>query len=265
MGLPVEIVRSTKRRKTVQAVLGDGVIRVHVPARLSQREIDVYVAELVPRLERRFRSDHIDLDARAAVLARRFELPRPRSIVWADQRKRWGSCDTRTGDIRISTRLAEFPPWVLDYVVVHELCHLVYPDHRPAFGQLVDRYPRAERARGYLLAKQDDSDQPNGAGERGGAEPGEGVDGVAEDDLVDDGDPPDDVVDRVDELDLDLDLDLRDESGGGSDRAGPDRGELGGHGLGSDGDEGGLDRDLPRSSDPDPRGSPVTPHQPELW
>ena len=159
--LPVEIVRSTKRRKTVTAVMGDGVIRVLVPARLSQREIDQYVAELVPKLEQRYRSDHIDLAARATVLARRFRLPRPQSVEWADSyRKRWGSCDTLTGDIRLSTRLADYPPWVVDYVLVHELAHLVEANHSPAFARLVDRYPRAERARGYLLAKQDDDPTP---------------------------------------------------------------------------------------------------------
>jgi len=77
--------------------------------------------------------------------------------VWTDnQRKQWGSCDTITHAIRISTRLAAYPPWVLDYVIVHELAHLVVADHSPAFAAIVDRYPRAERARGYLLAKQDD-------------------------------------------------------------------------------------------------------------
>jgi predicted metal-dependent hydrolase len=45
------------------------------------------------------------------------------------------------------------PRWVLDYVVVHELAHLVTPGHGPAFNALVDRYPKAERARGYLIAK----------------------------------------------------------------------------------------------------------------
>ena len=154
MALPVEIVRSARRRKTVQAVLTDGVIRVHVPARMSDREIDTYVAELVPRLERRARSDHIDLDRRASTLAKRFRLPLPESIEWAEnQRRRWGSCQPSSGRIRISAQLAECPPWVLDYVIVHELTHLVHADHSPAFTALVDRYPRAERARGYLLAK----------------------------------------------------------------------------------------------------------------
>jgi len=153
LGLPVVVVRSKKRRKTAQAILGDGVIRVLVPHWLNDREVEDMVSDLVPRVERKFRSDHVDLDARAATLADRFGLPRPRSIVWAEnQRKRWGSCDTRTGDIRMSIRLADFPPWVLDYVLVHELTHLVVADHSPAFRALVDRYPRAERARGYLMA-----------------------------------------------------------------------------------------------------------------
>ena len=159
MTYPVEIVRSTRRRKTVQAIMDDGVIRVHVPATMTGAEVDRYVADLVPRLERRFRSEHIDLTQRAADLSRRFDLPRSPSVVWADnQRQRWGSCTVATGEIRISRRLADYPPWVLDYVVVHELAHLVIADHSPAFHSLVDQYPRAERARGYLMAKAGDED-----------------------------------------------------------------------------------------------------------
>ena len=157
MTLPVEVIRSKKRRKTVEAELRGGVVKLHVPGAHDQAEIDEYAADLVPRLERKFRSDHIDLEQRAVVLGRRYQLPTPRSIVWTDnQRKQWGSCDTVTRDIRISARLAAFPPWVLDYVIVHELAHLLVADHSPTFNALVERYPRAERARGYLLAKQDD-------------------------------------------------------------------------------------------------------------
>jgi predicted metal-dependent hydrolase len=58
-----------------------------------------------------------------------------------------------TGAIRVSSALGAYPRWVLDYVVVHELAHLVHPDHGAAFWGLVDRYPRAERARGFLIAK----------------------------------------------------------------------------------------------------------------
>jgi predicted metal-dependent hydrolase len=60
--------------------------------------------------------------------------------------------------IRISSRVAGFPAWVLDYLLVHELAHLVVGDHSPAFWEVVNRYPKAERARGYLIAKSGDDE-----------------------------------------------------------------------------------------------------------
>lgn len=150
--LPVEIVRSRRRRKTVQATITDGVIRVQAPASMSQRELDEHVQYLVARLERRYRSESVDLEARAAKLSKRFSLPRATSVVWADQRSQWGSCTPSTGEIRISNRLAAYPPWILDYVLVHELAHLVEANHSRAFNDLVNTYPLAERARGFLMA-----------------------------------------------------------------------------------------------------------------
>ena len=150
--LPVEIVRSRRRRRTVEATIVDGVIRVRAPASMSSAELDEHVSELVSRLERRYRSEGVDLEKRARTLAKRFDLPRPASISWAEQRDRWGSCSIDTRTIRISTRLAAYPPWVLDYVIVHELAHLVIAGHDARFHALVDRYPLAERARGFLIA-----------------------------------------------------------------------------------------------------------------
>lgn len=150
--LPVEIVRSRRRRRTVDATIIDGVIRVRAPATMSNAELDQHVSELVSRLERRYRSDGIDLTRRARSLARRFDLPSPTSISWAEQRDRWGSCTIDARTIRISSRLAAYPPWVLDYVIVHELAHLVIAGHDARFHALVARYPLAERARGFLIA-----------------------------------------------------------------------------------------------------------------
>ena len=176
--LPVEIVRSRRRRKTVQATIVDGVIRVQAPASMSQRELDEHVHYLVARLERRYRSESVDLEARAQRLSKRFGLPTATSVVWADQRSQWGSCTTTTGELRISNRLAAYPPWVLDYVLVHELAHLVEANHSPAFHALVAKYPLAERARGFLMAIS--------FGDTGVAEDVENVENVEDVDGVDD-------------------------------------------------------------------------------
>lgn len=151
--LPVDVVRSARRRRTIEARVVDGRIRVSVPASMRRDEQARQVDRLVRRLERR-RQPPSDLAARADQVARRFGLPLATSVTWSSrQRQRWGSCSVATGEIRISSRLVEAPRWVLDYVLVHELAHLVERAHSPAFHALVDRYPQAERARGYLLAK----------------------------------------------------------------------------------------------------------------
>ena len=74
------------------------------------------------------------------------------SIGFADMEHQWGSCTFTDGAIRIARRAAQLPDWVLDYLVVHELTHLVHSDHGPEFHDLVHRYSLAERAKGYLLA-----------------------------------------------------------------------------------------------------------------
>jgi predicted metal-dependent hydrolase len=88
-------------------------------------------------------------------LSRRYFQGRlvPAVVEYApDQDRRFGSCSVRSRRLRLSHRLAAFPEWVRDYVLVHELAHLQEPNHSPAFWRLVHRYPLAERARGYLMA-----------------------------------------------------------------------------------------------------------------
>jgi predicted metal-dependent hydrolase len=154
----VEVVRSKRRRRTVASEIRDGALVLWVPSWMSQADVDGWVSTMGRRHLRRRSVERVDLDARARRLARAHDLPRPASIEWSDRmQRRWGSCSPADRTIRISSVLAGFPDWVLDYVIVHELAHLVVAGHGDDFWQLVARYPRSERAIGFLMAKSDGS------------------------------------------------------------------------------------------------------------
>lgn len=91
--------------------------------------------------------------ARSEELSRRYlgGVAHARSVTWVDnQRTRWGSCTPADRTIRLSTRLRGMPRWVTDYVILHELAHLIERGHGPRFWALLESYPRTERARGFL-------------------------------------------------------------------------------------------------------------------
>jgi predicted metal-dependent hydrolase len=163
--LRVEVVRSRRRKRSTAAQMIGETLRIHLPSWMSADEERHWVDEWTRRFRRKMSADRIDLGQRATALARRYDLPRPASIRWVDMETRWGSCTPAAGTVRISSAVARFPAWVLDYVIVHELAHLVYADHSPAFWWVVNRYPRTERARGYLIAKSGmpDDDGPGAA------------------------------------------------------------------------------------------------------
>lgn len=161
-GLRVEVRRSPRRTRTIQGRREGNAIVVSVPARLSaaetQRAVDEMVAKILAReTRRRTVVSEPELLARATMLARRHldeavgHPVRPTAIRWVgNQQRRWGSCTPATGEIRLSTALQEMPAWVVDYVIVHELVHLVEANHDARFWALTSRYPRMERARGFL-------------------------------------------------------------------------------------------------------------------
>ncbi|AWB81431.1 metal-dependent hydrolase [Corynebacterium yudongzhengii] len=156
----IEVIRSAKRRKTVQARLEGDTVVVRIPARMSRAEEKEAVAEIVAKLRRKTHNaapSNAELEARARRLNDKLLDGRARisSIRWvSNQNTRWGSCSTATGDIRISDRLKKVPDYVLDSVVVHELVHTFIPGHTREFHAWADRAPQAERARGYLEAYQ---------------------------------------------------------------------------------------------------------------
>jgi predicted metal-dependent hydrolase len=152
----VEIRRSRRRKRTVTAFREAGKVVVCMPATFTKAQEQHWVSTMLERLDaadaRRRPSDH-RLLARARDLSRRYFDGRaePASVRWsASQNSRWGSCTPEDASIRVSDRLKGVPPWVLDYVLVHELAHLLIADHGDEFWALVNRFPRTERARGFL-------------------------------------------------------------------------------------------------------------------
>lgn len=156
----VEVRRSVRRRRTVSAYRdGDRTI-VLIPARFSQAEEERWVHDMLERLrirdqrrERGPRRSDQALLRRAKQLSEQYLANRaePHEARWvSNMTSRWGSCTPVDRTIRISDRLRDVPTWVLDYVIMHEIAHLIAPGHDRHFWDLVEQYPRTERARGYL-------------------------------------------------------------------------------------------------------------------
>lgn len=170
----VEVRRSARRRRTVTAYRENGRTVVLIPAAFSAAEerrwVDQMVAKLQTREERRRRTlgSDDDLMARAMELSRAHLDGRavPASVRWVDnQNRRWGSCTPADRTIRLSSRLRGMPEFVVDYVLVHELAHLLEASHDERFWALVHAYPRAERALGFLEGVEHGSAGDRAAGD----------------------------------------------------------------------------------------------------
>jgi predicted metal-dependent hydrolase len=155
-GMVVEVVRSARRRRTISAHrVGDRIV-VHVPARMSRAEEARWVDQMTRRVlagERKSHRSDDELLARASQLSSRHLDGRavPSAVRWVDnQESCWGSCTPADRTIRLSRRLVGMPDYVVDYVLLHELAHLIEPGHGREFWALLQGFPRLERARGYL-------------------------------------------------------------------------------------------------------------------
>ena len=132
-----------------------------MPTRLPKRDFPQLLEDVKVQLDKRAkrarrRTDQ-DLHKRAQHLNRTAFQGRIKweAIRWvSNMNSRLGSCTTSgstTGHIRISDKIKDWPQWVVDYVIAHEMCHILHPDHSPAFWDtLLAAYPRAEQARGFI-------------------------------------------------------------------------------------------------------------------
>lgn len=162
----VKIIRSARRTRTISARQEGDTLVVYLPIGLSPEDERYWVERMRAKLRKRESEHRLNSDD---ALARRAEelnqeyfggkLAVSEIRYVTNQDHRYGSCTPATGTIRLSHRLAEMPSWVVDYVIVHELAHLVQPNHSARFWKLVNRYPLTERARGFLIAKEMDEDE----------------------------------------------------------------------------------------------------------
>ena len=151
----VEVRRSKRRRRTVSAYRDGDRIVVLIPASMTRAQEAEWVETMVARLqksERRRRPSDDDLMRRALRLSDEYlgGLAQPESMRWVDnQRSRWGSCTPGDRSIRLSARLQQMPAWVVDYVLVHELAHLLEAGHSTGSGLGRPLSPR-RAGQGYL-------------------------------------------------------------------------------------------------------------------
>lgn len=156
----VEVRRSARRKRTVSADLRDGVLRVLIPGHFSPGEERLWVKKMVEKMAAKYPPapcpENLPLPAlreRAEGLARRFLDGRgvPSAIVWVtNQNTRWASATPARRTIRLSHRLQGMPDWVVDYVILHEMAHLIEPSHSAAFWRLLSEYPRTDLAKAFL-------------------------------------------------------------------------------------------------------------------
>ena len=78
----------------------------------------------------------------------------PTSFKVRKYKARWGSCNSRA-ELSFNMLLKMLPDWVVDYVIIHELCHLKHMNHSTNFWQLVAKYyPEYQTAKHWLLKNQ---------------------------------------------------------------------------------------------------------------
>lgn len=169
---PVVFVRHRRARRFILRVLNDGTLRVTLPRWGAKRAAKAFVEQSYAWIEKQqqLRRDQPSrstspadllvqrqLSAQAAielpplVFARAAELGiAVTRVTIRNQQSRWGSC-SRRGAITLNWRLVQMPPFVRDYIVIHELMHRREMNHSPRFWRHVaSACPRYQEAKTWL-------------------------------------------------------------------------------------------------------------------
>jgi hypothetical protein len=156
----VKVIRTRRRRRSASARMVKDTLLVRVPHRISDGDLKSIIRDFTTKIEKKLLKSELnadkDLSSRARELNQAYFSGKLQlcSIEYVtDQNSKFGCCDFNRKRIRIAHHVAQMPAWVRDYVLIHELAHLVHPDHGADFWRLVAGYKHMERAKGYLLAK----------------------------------------------------------------------------------------------------------------
>ena len=157
--MEVKIIRSKRRRRSVGARLVNDLLLINAPLALSQEHLDKIISSFKLKFARQKLKTELDKEKNLLDLARALNKEyfdnklKIESIEYAtNQNSRFGCCNYRAAKIRISHKIGRMPNWVRKYVLIHEMAHLIQPNHSRAFWDIVCRYKLTERARGYLMA-----------------------------------------------------------------------------------------------------------------
>lgn len=162
-GMQVSVVRRAgQKRAYIRVKAPDGRVEASVPMRMADASISRFVREHTAWVEDRRRSVaervacapgaptpeelaewRAVVEAFTPALVERWAPAMgvaPGRLAYRNMVSRWGSCNVKTGRICINVQLAAHPPECLEYVVVHELCHLLEASHGPRFKALMDSF-----------------------------------------------------------------------------------------------------------------------------
>ncbi len=160
--LQVKLKRDRRLKRTMRwERMADGSLLVRVPLRTPNRVIgpllDEIRGQLIKAVTARTRRTDEDLHQRATRINQKYFDGQMQwnAIRWvAGMHTRLGSCSrggTTDGEIRISEKIKDWPEWVVDYVIAHELMHRKHPNHSASFwSELRAAFPLTDRARGFI-------------------------------------------------------------------------------------------------------------------
>lgn len=158
--MEIKVIRSPDRKKTIQAKMVGQTLQVYLPLGMKPDEERKLIEKMKEKIEKKKQKRQINNDDYLIQKFNEFNIKyfqgklKVNSLEFVTNQTRVnGSCTPNNGTIRLSHELLKMPKWVLDYVIIHEMTHLVHPNHSKAFWAKVGEYKYTERARGFLIAK----------------------------------------------------------------------------------------------------------------